>query len=306
MQQNVHAVAPPSAVSRGIVLAVLAAAGFSAKAIFIKLAYQYQVDPLTLLTLRMLFALPFFLLMVLTPGALRAARSYSLRTWLALVLLGGCGYYLSSLFDFLGLQYISSALERLVLYLYPTFVLLLAVLCFGRRIGRREWLALALCYGGIGLAVAHDLRHAFNGDAIWLGVAWVLASAVSYAVYLTGAGELVKRIGSVRMAAWGCLFSTAGIVIHFLVTRDPQALLQPWPVYGYGLAMAVISTVLPVVWMNIAMTHIGASRMAMVSTLGPAITLVLGWLVLGDAMSGWQIAGALLVVGGVIMVNQRK
>lgn len=293
-------------IGKGVAFAVLAAAGFSAKAIFVKLAYRYQVDAVTLLNLRMLFALPFFAFIAWSPSGLAIARRFDRKTWGSLLTLGLMGYYLSSIFDFIGLQYISSALERLVLFLYPTFVLLMSALFFGKKITGRALVALMLCYGGIGLAVSHDLQHALDGDTVLIGVAWVLACAVCYAFYLVGAGELVKKIGALHLAAWACLFSTLGVAVHFLLTREPAALVQPLPVYGYGLAMGLISTVLPVTLTNEAMRLLGASRVAMVSTIGPMLTLLMGWVILGEAMSTLQMIGAALVIGGVVVVNRSR
>lgn len=291
---------------KGVWLAMLSAVGFSAKAIFVKLAYQYHIDPITLLTLRMLCALPFFLWMALRDHRDRGYSRFGCSAWLGLIVLGLLGYYLASVFDFIGLQYISSALERLVLYLYPTFVLLFSVWFFRRQIRQQDFAALLLCYAGIGLAVMHDWREALSGQEILIGVLWVLACAVSYALYLVGAGELVKRLGAIQMAAWAGIVSTLAIVVHFLVSQPLSNLIQPLPVYGYALAMGTISTVLPVVLMNEAMRMIGANRMAMVSTLGPMVTLILGWWFLGEALSMTQMMGATLVVGGVIVVNLKE
>lgn len=296
---------PRTFVGRGVMLAVLSALGFSAKAIFVKLAYRYQVDPVTLLTLRMLFALPFFMWMAWTAEKGGTLPQFDRRTWGKLFLLGIGGYYLSSIFDFIGLQYISSALERLVLYLYPTFVLIFSAIFLHKRISRQAMGALLLCYAGIGLAVAHDWQHASEGPDVLLGVAWVAACAVTYALYLVGAGELVKQIGPLQMAAWAGMISTLGVVVHFLVTQDLSQLVQPMPVYFYGLLMGIFSTVLPVLLMNQAMEMIGASRMAMVSTLGPVMTLLMGWVILGEVMSSQQLIGAALVLGGVMWVNHK-
>ncbi len=292
-------------IGKGVVLAVLSAAGFSAKAIFVKLAYAYSVDAVTLLLLRMVFALPFFMLMA-GMGA-RGAAPMPRRAWALVLPLGFMGYYLSSVCDFIGLQYVSSTLERLVLFLYPTFALLFSALLFRRRVAGREWLALSLCYLGAVLAVTHDWQALGAGSNVLLGVSWVLASALSYSLYLIGVGELVKQAGALRLSAWLCMVATLAVMVHFALTHPLSAALNlPWPVYAYGLAMALLSTVLPVVLMNEAMRQIGANQVALVSTLGPVMTLLLGWLVLSESMSLLQLAGAALVVGGVASVSLRK
>ena len=292
-------------ISKGVLLAMLSAAGFSAKAIFVKLAYVYPVDAITLLMLRMAFSLPFFILMAGISG--RGAARLPRQAWMMLLPLGLMGYYLSSVFDFIGLQYVSSTLERLVLFLYPTFVLLFSALLFRRKVGLREWLALGLCYLGTGLAVAHDWHALGAGQSVLIGVSWVLASALCYSLYLIGTGELVKQVGALRLSAWLCIVASLAIIVHFLLTHPLSAAFNlPWPVYAYSLAMALISTVLPVALMNEAIRRVGANQVALVSTLGPVITLFLGWLVLSESMSLLQIVGAALVVGGVASVSLRK
>lgn len=228
--------------SGGVALALLAAFGFSAKAIFIKLAYGYAqaapVGAVTLLALRMAFALPVFLWIGLRES--RNATPLERRDWAAILALGLLGYYGASILDFLGLQYISAGLERLILFTYPTLTLLLGALLYGQKIGRREWWALALCYLGIGAAFAHDLNLSAETSAVWIGAAFVFGSSVCYALYLSGSGPMLARIGVTRFTALAMLVSTAATLVHFLASQPLSALVQPLPIYGYGLAMAVL------------------------------------------------------------------
>jgi drug/metabolite transporter (DMT)-like permease len=288
----------------GIWLAVLAAFGFSLKAIFVKLAYAAApVDAVTLLALRMAFSLPVFLWVGLR--ASRNAPTLSRRDWLAIVVLGLLGYYGASILDFVGLQTITAGLERLILFTYPTLTLLLGAVLFGEAIGRRAWLALGLCYVGIAAAFAHDLRQSAEVSAVWVGGAFVFASSLSYALYLSGSGRMLARVGVARFTALAMLVSTAATLIHFLVTQPFSALVQPLPIYGYGLAMAVLSTVIPVFAQSAAIRQIGAGRAVLIGTVGPLMTIALGWWLLGEAMSLWQLAGAALVVAGVLLVSLR-
>ena len=293
--------------SGGVALALLAAFGFSAKAIFIKLAYGYAqaapVGAVTLLALRMAFALPVFLWIGLRES--RNATPLERRDWAAILALGLLGYYGASILDFLGLQYISAGLERLILFTYPTLTLLLGALLYGQKIGRREWWALALCYLGIGAAFAHDLNLSAETSAVWIGAAFVFGSSVCYALYLSGSGPMLARIGVTRFTALAMLVSTAATLVHFLASQPLSALVQPLPIYGYGLAMAVLSTIIPVFAQSAAIRRIGSGRAALIGTIGPLLTIVFGWWLLGETISAWQLAGMALVVAGVVLVSRR-
>jgi drug/metabolite transporter (DMT)-like permease len=289
----------------GLVLAVLAAAGFSFKAVLVKLAYVHGVDAETLLALRMAFSLPVFLLMGWL-GTRRQARRLAAGDWLWLFGLGLFGYYLASYLDFLGLNHITAALERLILFLYPTIVIVLSALFLGKPISRRTLFALLLCYAGIGLAVAHDLQVSGHTGEVLLGCALVFASAVSYALYLMGNGQVVGRLGSMRVTATASSFACVLAIAQFLLLRPLSALEQAWQVYGLALAMAVFSTVLPVWMLSEAIRRIGAGPVSLTGTLGPVITLFLGWLLLDEPIGVVQLAGAALVVGGVAVMARRR
>jgi drug/metabolite transporter (DMT)-like permease len=287
----------------GMALAILAAFGFSFKAIFVKLAYPYGVDAITLLALRMAFAAPIFLWVGFT--ASRGAAALSGRDWIGVVVMGLAGYYGASIFDFLGLQYISAGLERLILFTYPTLTLLFGMALARRPASRREVAALALCYAGIGAAFWHDLEFAQDATAIWIGSGLVFASALCYAVYLTGSARLIARIGTARFAALATLVSTAVVFGHFLAVQPLAALVQPWPVYGYGLAMGLFSTALPVFAQSAAIRRLGSPRVALISMLGPLATIAFaGWL-LDEPLSLAQLLGAALVIAGVALASRR-
>ncbi len=290
--------------SAGFWLAVLAAFGFSVKAILVKLAYaSYPVAPVTLLALRMAFALPVFAWVGLR--ASRHAPPLTRQDRGVIIALGLLGYYGASIFDFVGLQYISAGLERLILFTYPTLTILIAALFFGHAIGRREAGALALCYVGIAAAFAHDLNFGADSVAIWIGGGFVFASSLSYAVYLAGSARMIARLGAARFTALAMLVSTAATLVHFLATQPLAEWLQPLPVYGYGLGMAVLSTVIPVFAQSAAIRRIGAGRAALVGTVGPLATIALGWWVLGEVISVWQLLGATLVMAGVLLAGRR-
>ncbi|MDA7087126.1 DMT family transporter [Pseudomonas sp. SA3-5] len=289
----------------GIALAVLAAFGFSFKAIFVKLAYAAApVDAVTLLTLRMTFALPIALWASL--WLCRSAPPLTRRDWGLLIALGLLGYYGASILDFLGLQYISAALERLILFIYPTITVLIGVLFLGQRLERRQVGALLLSYAGIALAFAHDLQVADDIDQVLIGAALVFGSALSYAFYSSGAEIAIRRLGSIRFAALAIIVSSLATQLHFLATQPFSTLQQPVEVYLYGVAMAVFSTLLPVFWQSAALRHIGAARTVLIGTLGPVLTIFFAWGLLAEPVSLAQLAGAGLVLAGVLLVSARK
>jgi drug/metabolite transporter (DMT)-like permease len=286
----------------GASMVALAAIAFSGKAIIIKLAYRHGVDALTLLALRMLFSAPLFALLAIWAARRPGTQALSGPDLRAVGAAGFVGYYLASYFDFLGLQYITAALERLVLFLYPTFVLLLSALLFKRPITRRDVIALLLAYVGIGLVFAHDL-HTQQAN-VWLGSFWVLLSALFYAAYLLGSGRLVGRVGSMRFACYAGLVSCVAVVAHFVVTRPWQSILgQPTPVYWLSLLMAVVSTVMPIVLTSEGIRRIGASHASVIGSVGPVATIFLGFAFLGEEITAVQLAGAALVMAGVLAIS---
>jgi drug/metabolite transporter (DMT)-like permease len=261
------------------------------------------VAPVTLLALRMAFALPVFIWVGLAES--RHAPPLTARDWAVVVALGLLGYYGASIFDFVGLQYISAGLERLILFTYPTLTILISALFFGHVVGRREAGTLALCYLGIAAAFAHDLGLAADTAAVWVGGGFVFASSLSYALYLAGSARMIARLGAMRFTALAMLVSTAATLVHFFATQPLSEIVQPLPIYGYGFGMAVLSTLIPVFAQSAAIRRIGAGRAALIGTVGPVVTIALGWWVLGEAMSAWQLAGAGLVVAGVVLAGRR-
>jgi len=290
----------------GVALAILAAFGFSFKAILVKLAYAVPqavpVDAITLLSLRMSFALPFFA--VIAVHSSRAAPSLSRGDWLMLITLGLLGYYGASILDFIGLGYISAGLERLILFTYPTLTVMIGVLFMGKTLQRREIGALLLSYAGIGLVFFHDLEFSGEAQSVLIGSLFIFASSLAYAFYLAGSGSMIQRLGSVRFTALAMLVSVLATEAHLLVTQPVSGFVQPLPVYAYAAAMALFSTVLPVFLQSAAIRRIGASKSVMIGTLGPMLTIVFAWFLLDEPLSLVQLAGAGLVLAGVWLVSR--
>ena len=289
----------------GALMIMVAAVAFSGKAVIIKLAYRHGVDAVTLLALRMLFSAPLFL--ALAWWALRdpAVQPLSRQDLRAVGMLGFVGYYLASYFDFLGLQYITAALERLLLFIHPTFVLLISALLYKRRITRRDVVAIILSYVGIALAFGHDV--ATQPGNVLLGSFWVLMSALFYAAYLIGSGRMVHRVGSLRFACYAGLVSCAAVVIHYLLTRETALIFnQPAAVYWLAFLMAAVSTVLPIVLTSEGIRRIGASHASIIASVGPIATIFLGFAFLGEEITAVQLAGAGLVMAGVLAISLQK
>ena len=285
----------------GLSAAALSALGFSLKAIFVKLGLAEGADALTLLALRMAFSLPAFLFMAWKTGASGMQR----RDFLALGALGFMGYYLASLFDFIGLQFISAGLERIILFTYPTLVLLISAAVLKERLRARALLSLALCYGGIALAMTQDFSLSSSPDT-WRGALWVFASALAYAIYWVGSAKVVPRLGSTRLSAYASAFACAFCLGHYALAQ-PRLLPDVVPkVYLYGLAMALVSTVVPI-WLQVeGIRKLGSSKAAIIGTLGPVFTLFFAWLWIDEPLSFAQLSGSALVIGGVVLLGSEK
>lgn len=286
----------------GLAIGIGGAILFSAKAIVAKLIYRYQVDAVTLIAFRMLFSLPVFA--AVAYWKINSSPPLDKRDGVRIVLLGLLGYYLSSFLDFLGLQYITAGLERLILFLTPTFVLLMSVYFLGKKIGRREWLALLASYFGIVLVFAHDVQG--GGQNVALGAVLVLGSAISYAVYLLLSGELVLRVGAMRLVAYAMCVSSVACIVQFFIVHPPTMLIQPWEVYGLSVVNALFCTVLPVFMTMIAVSRIGAASASQAGMIGPVSTLFLGALILGEPITAIQLAGTAMVLAGIYLLSGKR
>lgn len=287
----------------GVAMAIVGVVCFSFRPILIKLAYGYVVDPVTLLALRMIFSLPFFLAAGTWVGRDTARTPLARRDVWAIVFLGFIGYYFASFADFLGLQYVSAGLGRLILFLYPTLVVVLSIVFLHKRPSIREIVALVITYSGIALVMSTLLG---GGNAnLPLGAALCFASATGYAVYLVAGSQVVQRVGSIRFTAYATTVASILCIAQFLLLRPLAALALPPPVYGIAIAMAIFSTVLPVFITSEALRRIGANQVALIGALGPVTTIFFGWVGLDEAMTPVQLAGAALVLGGVMLVTLR-
>ncbi len=280
----------------GLALAMVGAIAFSGKAIVAKLLYLQGLDAVTVLFLRMLFALPFFLAMAW--WASRGKPRLTTEDKRMVALLGVSGYYLASFLDFLGLQYISASLERLILYLNPTLVLALVVLRFGQRVSARQFVAIGVSYAGVALVFGHEVGA--QGPHAVLGAVLVFASAVSYAVYLAYSGEVVRRLGALRLVGLASTVACALCIGQFFVLRSLDvALAVPGAAVALSLLNATVCTVAPVLMVMMAIERIGPTLAAQVGMVGPMSTVLMSVAILGEPFTAWVAAGTVLVLAGI-------
>lgn len=290
--------------TKGAILVFLGAIFFSSKAIFIKLAYQHEVRAVDLLALRMLFSLPFFLWIAYSQRSSKTTP-ISPKEWASIFGLGVVGYYLASLFDFIGLQYITASLERLVLFAYPTIVLFVSAIFFKKPVQMAQIGAIILTYFGIVLAFWGDFQLNPSAELIW-GSLWVFASAVAYALYLVGSGQMIPRLGALRFNALAMTGACIGVLSHAWVVNGLDLLNFSFEVYFYSLGMALIATVFASFFVAAGIGKLGASNASIISSVGPISTIVLANIFLGEVITMYQIAGTGLVMAGVLMITLYK
>jgi len=286
----------------GVACTIIGAIGFSGKTVLVKLAYEHGIDPMTLLTLRMLMALPFFLAMAWWAGNAQALHRGD---WLAILGLGFIGYYLGSYLDLAGLQYVSAGLGRLILFLYPTLVLIISAVLFKQAIRRRQLISIALSYCGIVLVFQSELRMERDLPTLLLGAALVFGGAVTYAIYLIAGSRMIQRMGAMRFTAYASITASVFVIATYFALRGAAPLAASREVYLITLVLAVFSTVLPLWLMAEGLKRIGANQVALVGCIGPLFTIGLADLILGEAVTLIQLTGAGLVLAGVLIISLR-
>ncbi len=293
----------------GVLLSFAGAVLFSTKAVIVKKAFNdIHIDTLTLLMLRMLFALPFYIAVAIWT---KNEKQISLTTkqWLQLIVLGLLGYYISSYLDFAGLQYISASLERLILYLFPTFVVMINFFVFKQSLNRIQMIALALTYAGIMLAYFGEFDWNNIQQAYLWGGFLVFLCSITFAVYVVGSGKMIPLLGATRFTVYAMLSAIAGILLHYLIQNQFQFSVQAVEDYWqYGLLLAVVATVLPSFLSAAGIKRIGSNNAAIISSIGPVSTIIQAHFVLGEKITLAQVGGTLLVITGILLIglNQSK
>jgi drug/metabolite transporter (DMT)-like permease len=288
----------------GFVITFIGAILFSTKAIIVKKAFAgTSADALSLLTLRMIFSLPFYIAVAIFSSSKKENVALSRRQWLYVIGLGLTGYYISSYLDFVGLQYISAGLERLILFLYPTFAVLINSFFFKQKITGIQKIALTLTYLGIGIAYYGELAIDTNNPNFYFGSLMVFLCAVTFSIYLVGSGRIIPIIGATKFTAYAMLSATAGIFTHFVFTGNIQTLNSGTGLWWYGLLLAIIATVIPSFLTSNGMKRIGSNNVAIIFGIGPVSTILQAHFILGERMFFEQITGTLLVIAGVLLIG---
>jgi drug/metabolite transporter (DMT)-like permease len=298
---------PRSTFIVGVLIALLGSVCFSTKAIFVKLAYRdTNVDAVTLLALRMLFSLPFFAISAFFSSKQAENRKFTPSQWLAVAFVGCLGYYISSLLDFLGLQYVSAGIERLILFIYPTLVLLMSALLFKGKISARQWMAIVLTYGGLLLAFWGEASWESNHPNFYKGAILIFMCAITYAAYIVGSGRLIPSVGASKFNSYAMTFASLAVLLHFFLLNGSSLLQHPPRVYLYSFMMALVATVIPSYLVTQGIKRIGSDNAAIVGSIGPVSTIIQANLFLHEPILALQITGTILILFGVLIISGRK
>lgn len=291
----------------GFIIAFTGSVLFSTKAIIVKKAFaQTHTDALSLLTLRMIFALPFYIGAAIFASNKKDNVTLTIKQWAIILVLGLLGYYLSSLFDFIGLQYVSAGLERLILFLYPSFVILINAIVFKQTITHIQKMALALTYTGIAIAYFGELQIDFSNPKFLLGSVLIFICAITYSIYVAGSGKIIPLVGATKFTAYAMLTATMGIFTHFIFTGNYHQMPAGGSFWGYGLLLAIVATVIPSFLIANGMKKIGANNVAIISSIGPVSTIIQAHFILGERIFLEQVAGTILVIAGVLLTGWRS
>ncbi len=291
----------------GVVFIFIGAVMFAGKAVIVKWLYiNHPIDTVSLLTLRMLFSLPFYVIILFWnkwkhPSDVRLTQ----KEWIWMLAIGLLGYYLASFFDFWGLQYITAGLERLVLFIYPTLVLVISAIFFKKKIEKIQYIALVITYLGIVLAFVPELKLGLQKNLAF-GAFLIFMSALTYALYLIGNGEMIKKIGTTLFTCYAMLISTAMVIIHYLLTFDKNIFSYEPVVYQQCMIMAIFCTVIPSFLVSEGIKRVGSGNAAIIGSVGPMATIFMATYFLNETFNNWQIAGTVFILAGVLMISVKK
>ncbi|HEY4149239.1 MAG TPA: DMT family transporter [Chitinophagaceae bacterium] len=293
---------------KGFLISFTGAILFSTKAIIIKKAFHStSADALTLLMLRMLFSLPFYLVAAFWGRSREGYVKMNRRQWIWIVVLGLLGYYLSSFFDFVGLQYVSAGLERLILFIYPSLAVLINAWVFKHRINRAQSWALLLTYAGIGIAYFGELKIDTGNPHFYWGSFLIFLCAITYAFYLAGTGRMIPILGAARFTTWSMLVATGAVLLHFMVRSavrgDYHLTIFSNGLWMYGVLLALLATVIPSFMLSAGMKRIGPNNAAIVTSVGPVSTILQAHFILGDKIFMEQVVGTVLVIIGILLIG---
>ena len=288
----------------GVLLVVIGSICFAGKAVLVRYNYiHYHVDTVSLLALRMLFSAPFYLIILFFQNRKQSEVPKLTRNqWLWMLFIGLVGYYLASFFDFWGLSYITASVERLILFIYPTIVVILSAIFLKKTIHKIQYLALFITYMGVAFAFVPDLRMGLQKDLI-IGSSLIFLSAVTYAIYLIGSGEMIPKVGALRFTCYAMLISTFMITIHYSISVRGNLFGYQSAVYWLSIIMAIFTTVIPSFMISEGIKRIGSGNASIIASIGPIATIIMANIFLGEIISSWQTVGTLIVLGGVLMIS---
>jgi drug/metabolite transporter (DMT)-like permease len=270
----------------------------------VKITYRdTDVDTITLLALRMLFSLPFFIGAAAFSSQKSTNVRFTPRQWINVGIIGLLGYYVSSFLDFVGLQFVSAGIERLILFIYPTFVVIISAVWFNVKVSKRQIAALALTYSGLVIAYVSEVTIKDVSTDFFFGSACIFVCAMTFAIYIAGSGRLIPSIGSVKFNSYAMSFASLGVLTHFAVTSDNSLIGLSPMIYGYAAFMAIISTVIPSYLVSISLNRLGANNTAIISSLGPISTILQASYFLNEDVSIWQWLGTVFILVGILMIS---
>ena len=287
----------------GVLIGVVGIVLFSAKAIMVKLAYQYEVSSIHLLLFRMLFSLPFYILIAFYVKP-QNPEKINKKDYLWIVFFGFIGYYLASYFDFIGLKYIKAGLERIILFVYPTLVILISKLFLKTSITNKQITAILITYFGVIITFWGEIQ--VEGENTILGVFFIFLSALTYAGYLVGSGWLIPKFGVVSFTSYAMIVSTVCVVIHYLIVDRTDLFIYPIEVYVLGFLMAIVSTLIPSFLVSLAIKKLGVSNFSIIGSIGPISTIILAYFILDEKLSLLQILGTVVVIFGIGVISYKK
>lgn len=290
----------------GIIICLLGAICFSTKAIFVKLAYrETDVDAVTLLALRMIFSLPFFVVSAWWSSSKSTNVRFTTRQWLAVAVIGCLGYYVSSLLDFIGLQYVTAGIERLILFVYPSLVLLMSAIIFKIKIKWAQWVALVITYAGLLIAFWGEASFEGQSKDFYLGAAAIFACAITYAMYIVGSGKLIPAIGAAKFNSYAMSFAALAVVLHFFVANKNSLWNLDDQVYVYSFSMAIIGTVIPSYLVAHGIKRVGSGNAAIIGSIGPVSTIVQAYFFLQEPIHWLQLCGTALILAGILIISKK-
>jgi drug/metabolite transporter (DMT)-like permease len=293
----------PKFFTSGVFIAIVGIVLFSTKAIMVKMAYVYDVSSIHLLLFRMLFSLPFYIGITIYFKPEHPEKIVK-DDYLWIIFFGFIGYYLASYFDFIGLQYIKAGLERIILFIYPTLVILIGRVFLKEKITSRQIIAILITYFGVVISFWGEIQ--IENDALVLGGFFIFLSALTYASYIVGSGWLIPKFGVIVFTAYAMIISSLCVFFHYLIVDRGELLHYQKEVYLLGLLMAIISTIIPSFLVSLAIKKLGASNFSIIGSIGPISTIILAYILHNERLSILQIIGAIVVIIGIRVVSKSK